>query len=224
MIKRIFIFIAYFNFIFGLHSIENQDDLIVDRICFIFQREYDNYKDKSAIERILLKMGRKAYIDNLLLWKENYQDITNIKFSLHPIMEQMAKIMDKYADPEKAARFRDLLEDLTKIAFKNMEIYYLSLKEYINENYLTPDDIELNIFTDALAKKKFYDEKIKLYDEEFKIEEELGPMMKEKKVKYKMLFYSFAFDFFVNIRRQIIDQETKDMQQKLWQNSQMQFN
>jgi hypothetical protein len=220
LVKRMFFLMFFFNAFFSINCSNVKDDMIVDKINKIFLREYDNYKDKSAIVRILLRMGRKAYLENLILWKDNYQDITKIKFSLHPVMEQMAKIMDKNAEPEKAVRFRSLLEDLTKMAFKNMDIYFLAIKEYINENNLTCDDIDLDIFADALAKKKFYDEKIKLYSEEYKIEDELGPMMKEKKVKYKMLFYSYAFEYFVNIRKQIISQETKDMEYKLWLKSQ----
>jgi hypothetical protein len=217
---RILIFIFAINLVNPLASAESKDDQIVNKICMIFLREYNNFKDKSAIEKIILRMGRKAYVENLDLWKKNYNDIDNIQFSLHPIMEQMAKIMDRSVEPEKAKHFRNLLEDLTKIAFKNMQIYYLSIKEYLADNNLSCDSIELNIFADALAKKKFYDQKMKLYDEEYKVENEIGTMMKEKDVKFKMFFYSYAFDYFINIRKKIIDQEITDMQYKLWQKSQ----
>jgi len=214
---RIFFLIFLFTgtFLFSEVLKENIDAEVVERVHFIFLREYDNVKDKGAIEKIVLRMGRKAYIDNLNLWKENYSDLSKINFVLHPIMQQMVKIVDRNLEPEKAMIFRKDLEGLTKIGFMHFQIYYLSLKEYVIENKMDPALIELNIFADALAKEKFVNEKLKLFDEELKVEEEIALMMKEKKVKYKIAFYSFAFKFFTDMRKNIINNEKKDMQAKL---------
>jgi hypothetical protein len=191
------------------------DAKIVETISDIFLKEYDNYKDKAFVEKVVLKMGRKAYIDNMSLWRANFSDISKIKFSLHPIMEQMARTMEKHSDEGKGTHFRTLFIDLTRVAFKHFNIYYLAIKEYLIENNLSYNDIKLSIFADALAKDKFYNEKVKLFDEELSIEKEIALMMKEKKVKYRMAFYAFVFDFFIDMRKKVIDTEAKDMQCKL---------
>jgi hypothetical protein len=198
-----------------LYSEEYDDAKIVGKISEIFLKEYDNYKNKAFVERVVLKMGRTAYIDNMKLWQDNYADISKIKFSLHPIMEQMAKTMEKSTKDERGVHFRELFIDLTRVAFKHFNIYYLAIKEYLIENKLSYNDIHLGIFADALAKDKFYSEKVKLFAEELSIENEIASMMKEKKVKYRMAFYAFVFDFFIDMRKKIIDNEAKDMQSKL---------
>jgi hypothetical protein len=196
-------------------AFDTTTDLIATRIHDVLVKEYDNYKDKSFIERIILKLGKSTYIDNIRIWRDNYRNIDDIKIKLHPKMEDMAAISEKYLDPATSKRFRNLLEELTRLGFKNLQLYYNSTEEYLKNNNLTYNSINIDIINEAQCNLKYFELKKKLYSREDEVKKEIRKIMDDKRIKYKLGIYIFAFDFFNKIRTEIINKDLEKMQKKI---------
>lgn len=212
--KKYFVLLLFFFFIHSLLSAEN-DQLLADKIVSLLKIEYDNVKDKSWIEKIILQMGKSTYMDSLEIWKANYFQIEKIKIVLHPKLENMAQVGDLYLDLEKKTLFRKNLSDLTFIAYKNINIYFLAIKKY-RESEPTPiDQITIKTLDAALYNPEFSQKKRDLYEEERSIKKSLRVIMHDKKIKYKLGIYIFAFDFFNKIREKVIEKDIKEMDKRL---------
>ena len=124
----------------------------------------------------------------------------------------MANIVDKNLEKKVAEHFRNLLEELTLLGFKNLNIYYLSVKEYLDANNLIYKNIDAKLIDDSMCNLKYYNIKKELYAKEEIIKNEIQKIMKYDQVKYKLAFYSFAFNFLNKIRVKIIE---KDMERML---------
>ncbi len=216
--NKIFIIIFLLIISISIFSIQNaDDDLIVNKISQMLIEEYDKYANYTFLEKLVLKIGRTTYVDNINIWQKNYTDIDNIKIKLHPKLEDMAKIVDKNLEADRAKYFRKLLEELTFLGFKNLQIYYYSVKEYLNNNKLTYLDINIKLIDDS-CNIKFYNTKKELYAREDIIKNEIREFMKDEKLKHKMAFYSFAFKFLNKIRIKIIEKDMKKMLDRINEN------
>lgn len=187
------------------------DDLIVNKISLVLIEEYDKYENFTPLEKLVLKIGRNAYIDNINIWQKNYNNIDKIKIELHPKLNHMATIVDKNLEKKDADYFRSLLEELTFLGFKNLDMYYLSVKEYLENNNLTYLDINAKLIENSTNNIKYYNFKKELYAKEEDIKNEIQKIMKYDKVKYKLAFYSFAFNFLNKIRVKIIQRDMERM-------------
>ena len=211
--KKIIYNFLFLILIFPLYPEQNiNNNLIVNRISQVLIEEYDKYEDFTALEKLVLKIGRSTYIDNINIWLKNYNNIDNIKIVLHPKLNHMANIVDKNLDKNEADHFRELLEELTFLGFKNLDMYYLSVKEYLENNSLTYMDINAKLIENSTNNIKYYNFKKELYAKEDNIKNEIQKIMKYDKVKNKLAFYSFAFKFLNKIRIKIIQ---KDMDRML---------
>lgn len=213
-ILLIFFFILTSSY-YIFSSEQSIDDLIVDKIHQFLIKEYDNYKDRTFTEKMVLKFGKKAFIDNVRIWKDNYKNLDSMKIVLHPILEKIAVVCDKNLEEDKSKYFRSLLEELTKLGYKNLQIYYTAVKDYLVINNKKIDDINKELIDDAVCLLRYYEEKTKLYEREEIVKNEIRAIMTEKKVKFKLAFYIFAFDFFNKIRKGIIEKDMQRMLEKI---------
>lgn len=204
MTKKIFVLII---FILPLTAFAQNvtDGQIVGQIADLLISEYDNYKDKSFTERLVLKLGKRAFIDSVRAWQRDYPNVRTMPIKLHYQLAKMASIVDGCADEPTAKRFRGLLTELTRIGYLNLDIYYRAVRKSVDNNggNLT-GNITLDMIDYAVADAAFYQEKIEMYDEEQCIKDEMRLIMKQKGIKNKIAFYSFAFEFFDKIRVKVI--------------------
>ena len=218
MFKKIFLFLFILN-IGSIHSQETgnsaNDDNIVQKIHDILIKEYGNYKDKSLKERIVLILGKKAFIDSINTWENNYKNLDEMPIVLNTHMEDMAQIAEKYGDHEQSHQFRNLLVNLTKLGFRNMQMYYIAVKEYLTDNKMDSSEIDINLIDNSLANLKFFEMKKSLYDEEEKTKKEMLEIMYSKKLKFRMAFYIFAFNFFNDIREKVIERDLARMKKNI---------
>ncbi|OHD34495.1 MAG: hypothetical protein A2086_08165 [Spirochaetes bacterium GWD1_27_9] len=211
--KKIYFIIVCFFIIFNSYS-DVSDDFIADELSKSLIESYDeNYKGRKFLEVLVLKIGKPTFIDSVLSWRKNYKEIPNIKVKLHPEIEKILTISEKYLTPERLAYHRDLFEKLTLLAYRNLQIYYKSVKEYFKYNEY--EKINAMLVEKTINQPIYYDEKIKLYQEEDQLKQEIRLMFKEGKLKYALSFYSFAFDFFDKIRVAIIKRDMEKMLQKI---------
>ena len=109
--------------------------------------------------------------------------------------------------------FRKNFESLTLLAYKNLQIYYIALKDFLKDNPST--EINIKTIDDSLTDIKYYDEKTKLYESEAEIKSNIRYYFNNKKIKYKVSFYAFVFEFFDDIRKKIIKKDMEKMLQKI---------
>ena len=204
MAKKFFIFIFLLISIFAF-SQNVTDSEIVAQIAQELIAEYDNYKDKSFTERLVLKLGKRAFIDSVRAWQRDYENVRTMPIKLHYQLNKMASIVDGCADEATSKRFRELLTELTRIGYLNLDIYYRAVRKNVDNNggNLT-GNVSLAMIDYAVADATFYQEKIEMYDEEQRIKDEMRVIMKQKNIKNKIAFYSFAFEFFDKIRMKVI--------------------
>jgi len=191
------------------------EDKIVYRLYFVLLREYDNLKDKTFTERLAIALGRKAYVEDLSRWRDNYKNLDEIKIELNNIFEYMAKRCDKTLSKEESEYFRYLLEMLTILGYKNLQLYYLGILKYLDENNKDYYDFDLNLLGETIARYEFYYIKKEIYKIEEHTRTELGRMLNEPKLKAKLPLYAFAFNFFNKMRQNIADNDLKDILSKL---------
>ena len=205
MKKFIFLLTIMLSCIFFAFSQNVTDSEIVAQIAQELIAEYDNYKDKSFTERLVLKLGKRAFIDSVRAWQRDYENVRTMPIKLHYQLNKMASIVDGCADEATSKRFRELLTELTRIGYLNLDIYYRAVRKNVDNNggNLT-GNVTLAMIDYAVADTTFYQEKIEMYDEEQRIKDEMRVIMKQKNIKNKIAFYSFAFEFFDKIRVKVI--------------------
>lgn len=189
------------------------DDILVHNIAEVLIKEYDNYQDKTFLEKMVLKYGKKTFIDSVRSWELNYKNLDEMKIKLHPTIENIVKVGDKNLSPENAIYFRSLFENLTLLGFKNIQIYYESTKKYLSK--YGDQEVTIHVIDEASIEPEFYELKVKLYDEEKITKNEIRKMFRNEKIKYKLAFYSFAFDFLDKIRTSIEDKNIEKMKLRI---------
>ncbi|HPO49526.1 MAG TPA: hypothetical protein PLO89_04295 [Spirochaetota bacterium] len=196
-----------------LFSRDLTEDELVGRIAKILIEEYDNYKDKSFIEKTVLKLGKPAFIDSVKNWTKHYKNLEEMEIKLPLQIENILKISKKYLNEDENMEFRNNFEELTFLGYKNLQIYYEALKDYLSKN--DNKDISIKILDEALTDIKYFEQKKSLYEKEFEIKEKIRDFFKNKKIKYRLSFYSFAFDFLDGIRVKIIKKDMETMLKKI---------
>lgn len=189
----------------------SNDDLLVSKMADILIEEYQKYEDKTFMEKFVLKLGKNAYIDSVIIWKNNYKNIDDLDIKLHKQLENSAKIADKRLSSDKAEYYRNLLKKLTYLGYKNLQMYYNAVKD----KDITADDLTIEAIDESVSNVKYYNEKVKLYNEENDIKNRIREFYELKEIKYHISFYAFAFNFFDKIRKGIIEKDMKKMNEKL---------
>ncbi|MBN2547204.1 MAG: hypothetical protein JXB50_15485 [Spirochaetes bacterium] len=210
--KYSIIFFCLFNF---LIFSQTDDDLIVGKIYQILVEEYDKYENTTFEERLVLKFGRKAFMESIDIWKKNYKNLDQIEIILHPRLEHMAKTAEENLAAERAEYFRNLLVELTFLSYQNLQIFYLAVKDYLIEHDLNQNDISKKIIDTSISMPKFFYIKMDMYDREEIIKTDIRAIMDEGKIKYKLAFYAFAFDFLNKIRKKIIKKDIERMKVRM---------
>lgn len=212
--RRNLYLILIFFISFSIHA-KTLDDLIADRIFFLFLREYDNVTNKSFLEKVAVKIGRSTYLDALTNFKNNYKNLDTMTVKLHPRLEYMAKTAQRHLNYDEALYFRKLLERLSLLSYKSFYVYYLCIHEYFIENKKEYFDFEICLITEAIAKIKFYKLKKEIYIEEKEVRKEICRMLNQTKLKNALPIYRLIFNYFDPVRNNILEQELKDITKNL---------
>lgn len=189
----------------------SNDDLLVAKMADVLIKEYQKYEDKTFMEKFVLKLGKNAYIDSVILWRDNYKNIDDLNIKLHRQLENSAKIADKYSSSDYAEYYRNLLKKLTLLGYKNLQMYYTAVKD---KGY-TDADITIEAIDESVSNVEYYNKKVNLYNEEDEIKNKIREFYELKEIKYHISFYAFAFNFFDKIRKGIIEKDMKKMNEKL---------
>jgi len=189
----------------------SNDDLIVSKMADILIEEYQKYEDKTFMEKFVLKLGKNAYIDSVIIWRDNYKNLDALDIKLHRQLENSAKIADKRLSSDKAEYYRNLLKKLTYLGYSNLQMYYNAVKD----KGLTDADLTIEAIDESVSNVEYYNEKVKLYNEENDIKNKIREFYELKEIKYHISFYAFAFNFFDKIRKGIIEKDMKKMNDKL---------
>jgi len=190
------------------------DDKIIKEIANILVIEYDHGNEfNTPLENFILQLGKKTFIDSVRDWEKNYKSLDTIKINLHPQIKYMITVGDKNLTIEKSKRFRELFDNLTLLGYKNLQIYYLGVKDYLLNN--SNPKITMALIEEAITEPQFYKAKIDLFAEEKEVKKEIKQMFKEDKIKYKLAFYSVAFDFLNGIREKIVARDMAKMLKKV---------
>ena len=96
-----------------------------------------------------------------------------------------------------------------------INIYYISIKDFLNQTNKQPDDITVDIIDESICQPRYFHEKMTLYEREDFIKNEIQLILKEGKLRYKLAFYAFAFKFFNKIRKKIVQKDIKRMIEKM---------
>ncbi|MCH5150147.1 MAG: hypothetical protein J1G30_05710 [Spirochaetales bacterium] len=180
-----------------------QNDAIAQRIKDVLLESYDNYEGFTFQERLVLKFGKRTFIDCVTLWCQNYTDIENIDIKLHYQLKKLSDKVFQYESREKAEQFKKALEELTFLGFCNIDLYYRALLKTENlPEMFTTDDID-----DALANPEFFLLKKQLYKKEETLKQEIRSHLTSKECKNKLGIYLFFFDFVNKIRVGIIKKD-----------------
>ena len=199
------IIVCFFIFCISLINAEilPQNDAVATRIKNILIDGYDNYEGFNFKERLVLKFGKRTFIDCVTLWHQNYTNIENIEIKLHYQLRNLSEKVFKYESYEKATRFKEALEELTFLGFCNVDLYYKALLKTENlPEMFTTDEID-----DALANPEFFLLKKQLYEKEEDLKQEIRSHLASKECKNKLGLYLFFFDFVNKIRVGIIKKD-----------------
>ena len=202
---RIKIIIALFILCTSFINAQNlpENDKIAARVKDVLIESYDNYSGFSFQERLVLKFGKRTFIDSVTLWYQNYTDIENIEIKLHYQLKKLSDKVSQCESPEKAEQFKKALEDLTFLGYRNVDLYYKALLKVENlPEMFTTDDID-----DALANPEFFLLKKQLYEKEEILKQEIRSHLASKECKNKLGIYLFFFDFVNKIRVGIIKKD-----------------
>jgi hypothetical protein len=161
----------------------------------------------TAMEKFVLKLSRKSYMESLKEWKKNFKNLPETRIKLNTIIESIVRIGEKKLPPYEAYEFRNLFETLTMIGYRNLQIYYISTKSYLEKNGRR--EITIDLLKEAKSEIEFLQLKKELYADEQRTKDEIRIFFKDKRIKNQMAFYSFAFEFLDKIRMQI---QKKDME------------
>ncbi|MBQ2295262.1 MAG: hypothetical protein II258_07725 [Spirochaetales bacterium] len=202
--KRSFILISFILCLFLTHAATlPENEAVADRIKDVLLESYDNYEGFNFKERLVLKFGKRTFIDCVTLWRENYTNIENVEIKLHYQLRNLAEKVSKYESEEKSQRFKKALEELTFLGFCNVDLYYRALLQVEN----LPPDFTTDNIDDALANPEFFLLKKELYQKEEKLKQEIRSHLVSKECKNKLGLYLFFFDFVNKIRVGIIKKD-----------------
>lgn len=202
---KIKIIIAFFILCISFINAENlpKNDAVAERIKVVLIESYDNYEGFNFQERLVLKFGKRTFIDSVTSWRQNYADLEAIEIKLHYQLKKLSDKVFQYESQEKAEQFKKALEELTFLGYRNVDLYYRALLKTENLPALfTTNDID-----DALANPEFFLLKKQLYKKEETLKQEIRSHLTSKECKNKLGIYLFFFDFVNKIRVGIIEKD-----------------
>lgn len=208
-IKTKYFFMIIITIVIKFSVFSDTNYLIVNKLAQLLIQDYDCYKNKTFLEKMILKFGRSAFVDSVNIWKDNYLYIDRLKIKLHPRLDSLVQKVNKYSNYQTSQRLKDLLEQLTHLAYKNLQFYYIAILE--SDKNISSDKLTVEIVTTAITNSKFYSLKRDLYAKEDKIKLEVKEIISSKKLKHKLSFYNFVFDFLNKIRTGIIEKDLEKM-------------
>lgn len=203
-LKRVIVFITTILVTITLHGTVSEKEAI-ERLTELLIEVYDRQEEFTVLERMVLKFGRAAYIDNVMLWKEQYKNIDELEIELHPRLVKLTERVNECAGTERAARLYLLLEELTMLAFKNLDLYYLALLE--QEFNFTLGELNWEFMDGIMSSRRFCRLKLELYSREREVKREIKAIIGAPDLKRALSFYNFVFDFLNKIRDSIVEKD-----------------
>lgn len=196
-----------------LEAESRNDDKLIKEIVRLLIIAYDKYEDMGFTEKMVLKYGRPAYLENLAIWQEHYHNIDGITIKLHPRIRLLVEKIEDAGEYKKARRMETLLKRLTYLGYSNLSLYYTSVKEYGSS--IKPEELDLELLDDAFCTPGNYTIKKEFFAEEKAIKDEIKSILSSKELRFKLAFYLFAFNFLNGIREKIISKDMEKMARKL---------
>lgn len=191
------------------------DKALVNKIASLVIEDYQKYKDRSPLEKIVLKLGKNAFITSVKDWEKNYSNLSTMKIKLYPRIDKMVFDVEKIVNEEDGKYFRGLLERLTMLGYLHLQLDYLAVKDYLAK--YPQDEIDIGIIDEAVTEPVFFKKKTEMYDEEFIIKANILKILERKEVKKKLWFELFAYKFLIGIRNGIIKKTISKMAEKTTQ-------
>lgn len=147
----------------ALHSTVSEQEAI-EQLTRLLIEVYDKQEEYTVLERMVLKFGRSAYIDNIMLWKEQYKNIDELEIELHPRLVKLTEKVRNCAGAERAERLYLLLEELSMLGFKNLNLYYLALLEL--EFGFSLEELDWEFMDRVMSSRRFCLLKLEIYSRE----------------------------------------------------------
>lgn len=185
----------------------------IERLVVLLVEVYDRQEEYSLLERMVLKFGRSTFIDNVKLWRIHYREIEKMEIVLHPRLVKLTAKVYEFAGEEEALRLYTLLEELTALGFRNLNLYYLALAE-LDWNF-SLDELDWEFVDEAMSSEYFCLLKLELYRREEEVKREIKEIIGAPGVKRRLTFYNFAFDFLNRIRSSIIKRDLERIKRLL---------
>jgi len=195
----LFLFIFSVMPLYSDNTIDKQ--LLADQVQVLLIQSYGAFSNLSPIEKIVIEMGRGAFVDNVRIWRMYYNDISLIPIKLHPQIKKVSNIIHKYGDDQEGFLFDLYLKELTFLGYKNIDYYYQALltMDLMKDNNISLEDIEY-----AISSPQFYIKKIELFEREAVLKKDIRLIMNSERLKKHLGIYIFFYDFLNKIRDKII--------------------
>jgi hypothetical protein len=207
----------------ALYSLENGEiqqtetgqQQIVNQVAQALIIEYENYSEYNPLERMILKMGKTAFIESVETWRNNWEIIETMPIELHPRLQHMSDTGVEAMDKERSDEFTRLLVKLTRLAYRNLDLYRIAVTDYFKVTLPVP--VTTDVIDSAVNNPVFYEKKVAMYNEEDIIKEQISIYLKSDELRYKLGTYRLAFNFFDRIRKQIIEKDMERMKNQIEQ-------
>lgn len=203
-LKRVITVVTAILVTVTLHGTVSEEEAI-EHLTRLLIEVYDRQEEYTVLERMVLKFGRAAYIDNVMLWKEHYKNMDELEIELHPRLVKLTERVKECAGSERAGRLYLLLEELTMLAFKNLDLYYLAILE--EEFNFTLEELDWEFMDGIMTSRRFCRLKLELYSREKEVKREIKAIIGAPDLKRNLAFYNFVFDFLNKIRESIVEKD-----------------
>lgn len=203
-IKRLCTFVTAILVTFALNCSITEEEAI-EHLTGMLIEVYDRQEDYTILEKMVLKFGRAAYIDNVMLWREHYKNIEQLEIELHPRLVKLTEKVREYGGAERAERLYLLLEELSSLGFKNLNLYYMALCELKFE--VTLEELDWELMDRVMSSRRFCLLKLEIYRREEEVKREIKAIIAAPDMKRGLPFYNFLFDFLNRIRSSIVEKD-----------------
>lgn len=198
-------------------EIQTNNDIIADSLRSVLIETYGSMKDLTFTERFVIDLGKSTFYSNVNIWHDNYEDISKIEVKLNGQLVRLTEKIYKYSDVKTGDNFKSLLKNLVFLGYKNLDLYYKAIIATDRAYDIT--DITLDDVDYAVSNPVFMSLKIGLYDEERIIKSAIRDIMVSDKIKNKIGFYIFVYDFLNKIRESIIEKDIESMKLRMKKNN-----
>jgi hypothetical protein len=177
--------------------------MLADQIMTALTINYDKKPADTALEKIIHQASKKSYIKLLVLWKENYKDISKVKIEIDPVINDIIKIIEKYSSKKEAELFTKQFEQLMMLSLENFGMYLNAVKESKYSTDLT--NITCDYIDLCLSNLKYYKIQKELYQRETFLTASIHSFMLKPEVKDKLWFYIFVHNLLIKYRQKTIN-------------------